>query len=319
MFPFLEKILHKKKSFLPRYDRVKLEKKKILLNNLLGGVAWGVGSVTGATTIIVILGLFITITKSIPFIGDIVTISLRQIEGAKQTASFLTSTGGQSQTVSENSLKFLIDVKKTNFSLTEFIEIEASLYNVSFLEEKTFFNTCAERLQIFIDGKPAYQSAGQCKIGPGNLESFGQITRKFYLDGSKLDLGEHTLYIVSDALSSNQLHFSLAEPTKRIDCVHFTDSISPVCAQLMVEGYTIAEPISFDDCQRTLTTFTTAPSVSPVQTEEQNCELSTHIKLVFNVPKTEEEKWGGMLRELGKDLPVMIKSGIEDVYRLDVD
>lgn len=57
-----------------------LDNKTIIIKNFLGGIAWGVGSLVGAT---VVVALIVAILKSInfvPLIGDFVTQILQYIE-----------------------------------------------------------------------------------------------------------------------------------------------------------------------------------------------------------------------------------------------
>lgn len=53
---------------------------RILFDNFLGGLAWGLGSILGATIVVGVLGAAIVFTKKIPFIGDIVTIVGQQVQ-----------------------------------------------------------------------------------------------------------------------------------------------------------------------------------------------------------------------------------------------
>lgn len=48
-------------------------RKTMLLNNFLGGIAWGVGSTLGLAIILTILGFILKQIHLIPFIGDFVT------------------------------------------------------------------------------------------------------------------------------------------------------------------------------------------------------------------------------------------------------
>ena len=70
-------VIEKKDSFVS----VQLKsQKRIFIDNLLGGMAWGVGSVLGATIIVGVLGLIIIETKKIPLLGNIVTIIQTEIK-----------------------------------------------------------------------------------------------------------------------------------------------------------------------------------------------------------------------------------------------
>lgn len=58
-----------KNKFVKVYTK---SRKRILFDNLLGGIAWGVGSVIGATIIIWILSFIFIKSQKIPLLGDLV-------------------------------------------------------------------------------------------------------------------------------------------------------------------------------------------------------------------------------------------------------
>lgn len=47
-----------------------MRKKDILVGNFLGGLAWGLGSVIGATIVVAILVWFLSFINFVPVIGD---------------------------------------------------------------------------------------------------------------------------------------------------------------------------------------------------------------------------------------------------------
>ena len=53
--------------------------------NFIGGLSWGVGTITGATVIIGLLGLFISQTRNVPFVGSITEIVIEEINRGRQT------------------------------------------------------------------------------------------------------------------------------------------------------------------------------------------------------------------------------------------
>jgi hypothetical protein len=58
-----------------------VRKRDILVRNFMGGVAWGVGSVVGATLIVaLVLGGLRSIGFFVPFVGDFVTQVVDYIE-----------------------------------------------------------------------------------------------------------------------------------------------------------------------------------------------------------------------------------------------
>ena len=80
-------IVERKDSFVA--VRLKSQK-RIFIDNLIGGMAWGVGSVLGATIIVGVLGLVIIETKKIPFLGSIVTIIQTEIKTGATGLSSIT-------------------------------------------------------------------------------------------------------------------------------------------------------------------------------------------------------------------------------------
>lgn len=47
-----------------------VSKKNIILNNFLGGLAWGFGTVVGATVVVAILAWFFNFINLVPIIGN---------------------------------------------------------------------------------------------------------------------------------------------------------------------------------------------------------------------------------------------------------
>ncbi len=80
----MKKIEKKKKEKIQQQDKYQeihiKNRKAIFIDNLIGGISWGLGSVIGATIIVGILGLIIVNTKKIPFVGEIIEIVTEQIE-----------------------------------------------------------------------------------------------------------------------------------------------------------------------------------------------------------------------------------------------
>jgi len=48
-------------------------KKKILVNNFLGGIAWGVGATAGASIVVALFTLFLHQLNLIPFLGNFIS------------------------------------------------------------------------------------------------------------------------------------------------------------------------------------------------------------------------------------------------------
>jgi len=64
-------------------------KRRIFVDNLVGGIAWGVGSIIGATIIIGALGLLVTRSKNIPLVGDVVQIIIEEINQGRNVDIFI--------------------------------------------------------------------------------------------------------------------------------------------------------------------------------------------------------------------------------------
>ena len=68
-------------DFRNKSDHVHFKsRKRILADNFLGGMAWGFGSVVGATIIVGVLGLAIVKSKTIPLVGDVVKVIISEIQ-----------------------------------------------------------------------------------------------------------------------------------------------------------------------------------------------------------------------------------------------
>lgn len=68
-----------------RSQAIYKSRRQLITDNFISGMAWGVGSVIGATIIVGILGIAIVKTKQIPLIGDIVKVATDEItQGLQQ-------------------------------------------------------------------------------------------------------------------------------------------------------------------------------------------------------------------------------------------
>ena len=63
-------------------------KRQIFFDNLTGGIAWGVGSILGATIIVGVLGFLIVRSRQIPFVGDIVQVVVDEINQGRNSTIF---------------------------------------------------------------------------------------------------------------------------------------------------------------------------------------------------------------------------------------
>ena len=62
--------------------RIYKKKRHIMLDNFLGGIAWGLGTVVGISLIAVILGFLISKIDLIPIIGDWLANVLRYTQAS---------------------------------------------------------------------------------------------------------------------------------------------------------------------------------------------------------------------------------------------
>jgi hypothetical protein len=62
------------------HTRVHLPTGKVILNNFLGGLAWGVGTVLGATVIIALIILLLSKLSAIPVVGNFFISILNQLQ-----------------------------------------------------------------------------------------------------------------------------------------------------------------------------------------------------------------------------------------------
>jgi hypothetical protein len=62
------------------YQRIHAPISRMLLNNLLGGIAWGFGTVLGATLVVALVVLLLTKLNSVPIIGDFFSNILQTIQ-----------------------------------------------------------------------------------------------------------------------------------------------------------------------------------------------------------------------------------------------
>ncbi len=69
-----------------KYDKVRESKKELFFNNLIGGIAWGLGATVGAAIILALMGVLLTKVNTVPVIGSYVENVLEYIAENQQTA-----------------------------------------------------------------------------------------------------------------------------------------------------------------------------------------------------------------------------------------
>jgi hypothetical protein len=68
-----------KTTLAQEISRLAMSRKRIIINNFLGGLAWGLGTAIGATVVFALLGYLISVLGGIPFIGSLIAQIIEQI------------------------------------------------------------------------------------------------------------------------------------------------------------------------------------------------------------------------------------------------
>lgn len=58
---------------MQKYEQIKKSRKDIIINNFLGGIAWGLGTTIGVAIILTIFSFLAQEINLIPFVGNFVT------------------------------------------------------------------------------------------------------------------------------------------------------------------------------------------------------------------------------------------------------
>lgn len=66
------------------HTRIHISTGKMVVNNFLGGLAWGFGTVLGATVVVAIVLFALSKLNTVPVIGDFITRILQQIQQPQQ-------------------------------------------------------------------------------------------------------------------------------------------------------------------------------------------------------------------------------------------
>lgn len=56
-----------------KYDQIKRTKKEIFFNNLIGGIAWGIGVTFGLSLLIALLGFIASQIDFVPVVGNFIS------------------------------------------------------------------------------------------------------------------------------------------------------------------------------------------------------------------------------------------------------
>jgi hypothetical protein len=55
-----------------KYEHVTKSKKHIFLNNIIGGIAWGIGATIGVSIVLALITLFVRLINPVPIVGEFV-------------------------------------------------------------------------------------------------------------------------------------------------------------------------------------------------------------------------------------------------------
>lgn len=55
-------------------------KRKIFFENMLGGLGWGIGSVIGASLVVIVVGFIVVHVRAVPLIGEFVYNIIAEVE-----------------------------------------------------------------------------------------------------------------------------------------------------------------------------------------------------------------------------------------------
>jgi chromate transport protein ChrA len=67
-----------------KHQYVHRSRRVMMFNNFLGGIAWGVGSVIGATIVISILASLIVYFRDVPYVGEVIESIDQDIESVSE-------------------------------------------------------------------------------------------------------------------------------------------------------------------------------------------------------------------------------------------
>ncbi len=65
--------MNRKEFLMQKYEEIKRSRKEIMINNFLGGIAWGLGATIGVSIILAVLGFIAGNANLIPIVGTFVS------------------------------------------------------------------------------------------------------------------------------------------------------------------------------------------------------------------------------------------------------
>lgn len=73
-----------------KFEHVSMKsRKRILFDNFLGGLSWGVGTVIGATIIVGALGILVYRSENIPLVGEVIRIIEQEVRESRNNQSLI--------------------------------------------------------------------------------------------------------------------------------------------------------------------------------------------------------------------------------------
>lgn len=60
------------------FEKVERSKKSIIVNNFLGGIAWGLGATIGLTALLALIGFAVSRVDWVPVLGNVVSTGFEQ-------------------------------------------------------------------------------------------------------------------------------------------------------------------------------------------------------------------------------------------------
>jgi hypothetical protein len=64
--------------------RVYRSRQALFIDNMIGGIAWGAGSVMGATVVVAVIGLILSQLVRVPLIGSYISDVVEEVEKYQQ-------------------------------------------------------------------------------------------------------------------------------------------------------------------------------------------------------------------------------------------
>jgi MFS-type transporter involved in bile tolerance (Atg22 family) len=69
-------------------ERVYRPLSALLVANFLSGIAWGLGSVIGATVVVAVIGILIAQSSQLPLLGKLIELTMAEVEKTQLNMQF---------------------------------------------------------------------------------------------------------------------------------------------------------------------------------------------------------------------------------------